>query len=128
MDSRVRDHAETLVDWSARIDSGDDVVVRVGVEAHDLAVAVVDCLGERGIDRPTGQILFDEKMAGTVHLALGRAYDACAPDGSGNDSAVHEDLITDMRAEGTSIEIDGKRVQHGGLFRWDEGSENGTGR
>jgi len=51
----------------------------------------------RGIDRYTDNILFDEKMGDTVHLALGRAYDACLPDGeSGNDSAVHVDLITDV--------------------------------
>jgi len=48
----------------------------------------------RGIDRITDNILFDEKMGGTVHLALGRAYDACLPEGeAGNDSAVHVDLI-----------------------------------
>jgi aminopeptidase len=76
----------------------------------------------RGIDRPTGQILFDEKMAGTVHLALGRAYDACLPDGeSGNDSAVHVDLITDMDREGTTIEVDGEVIQRDGLFRWEDG-------
>src|SRR6056297_3275977 len=48
MDQRVRDHAETLVDWSARIEAGDDVVVRVGEGAHDLGVAVAEKLGERG--------------------------------------------------------------------------------
>ena len=76
----------------------------------------------RGIDRPTGQILFDEKMAGTVHLALGRAYDACLPAGeSGNDSAAHIDLITDMESEGTSIDVDGEVVQRDGRFRWEDG-------
>jgi len=76
----------------------------------------------RGIDRPTGQVLFDEKMAGTVHLALGRAYDACLPDGeTGNDSAVHVDLITDMHSEGTTLEVDGDVVQRNGVFRWEEG-------
>src|SRR6056297_727156 len=47
MDQRIREHAETLVDWSARIEPGDDVVVSVAEGAHDLAVAVVDALGER---------------------------------------------------------------------------------
>ncbi len=76
----------------------------------------------RGIDRPTGQVLFDEKMAGTVHLALGRAYDACLPDGeSGTDSAVHVDLITAMDREGTTLEIDDEVVQRNGTFRWEEG-------
>ena len=48
MDQRVYDHAETLVDWSARIEAGDDVVLRVSEGAHDLAVAVAETLGERG--------------------------------------------------------------------------------
>ena len=74
----------------------------------------------RAIDRPTGQIIFDEKMAGTVHLALGRAYDACVPDGDGNDSAVHVDLITRM-GEGSRLLDDGEVIQRDGVFRWEEG-------
>jgi aminopeptidase len=50
-----------------------------------------------GIDRPTGSILLDEKMAGTVHLALGRSY----PETEGtNTSALHWDLICDLRHTG----------------------------
>lgn len=48
MDPRVREHADTLVDWSARIEPGDEVVVAVDVGTHDLAVAVAEALGERG--------------------------------------------------------------------------------
>ena len=77
----------------------------------------------RGIDRPTDSILFDEKMAGTVHLALGRAYDACLPEGeTGNESAVHVDLITDM-SEDSRLEIDGEVVQRDGTFEWEDGFE-----
>ncbi|MFC6975165.1 aminopeptidase [Halomicroarcula sp. GCM10025709] len=77
----------------------------------------------RGVDRVTDNILFDEKMGGTVHLALGRAYDACLPEGvAGNDSAVHEDLITTM-GEGSRLEVDGDVIQHDGLFRWEDGFE-----
>ena len=68
-----------------------------------------------GIDRPTDSILFDEKMAGTLHLALGRAYDACVPDGTGNDSAVHVDLIRWMD-EGSRLEVDGETLQRDGAF------------
>jgi aminopeptidase len=85
----------------------------------------------RGIDRPTGQILFDEKMAGTVHLALGRAYDACLPEGeAGNDSAVHQDLIVDMSGtvvdadRSSRLEVDGEVIQRDGLFRWENGFES----
>jgi aminopeptidase len=59
-----------------------------------------------GIDRPTGSILLDEKMAGTVHLALGRSY----PETGGvNQSALHWDLICDLR-EGGRLTADGEPV------------------
>ena len=75
----------------------------------------------RGIDRVTDNILFDEKMGDTVHLALGRAYDANLPDGeSGNDSAVHLDMITDVSAD-SRLEVDGEVVQRDGTFRFEEG-------
>jgi aminopeptidase len=50
-----------------------------------------------GIDRATGSIALDEKMAGTVHLALGRSY----PETGGiNSSALHWDMICDLRERG----------------------------
>ena len=48
MDDRVRKHAEVLVDWSARIDDGDNVVVSVAEGAHELGVAVAEKLGAVG--------------------------------------------------------------------------------
>ncbi len=75
----------------------------------------------RGIDRYTDTILFDEKMGDTVHLALGRAYDACLPAGeSGTESAVHVDLLTDV-SEDSRLEVDGEVVQRDGRFRWEDG-------
>src|SRR5829696_1048735 len=62
------------------------------------------------IDRFVGDILFDEKIDGTIHLALGRAYAEC---GGTNQSAVHWDLIKDLRTEG-AIELDGRRVFENG--------------
>jgi aminopeptidase len=59
-----------------------------------------------GIDRPTGAILLDEKMAGTVHLALGRSYPET---GGRNSSALHWDLICDLRAGGR-LTADGELV------------------
>ena len=77
----------------------------------------------RGIDRFTDNILFDEKMGETVHLAVGRAYDANLPEGeTGNDSAVHVDLITDM-SEDARLEVDGEVIQRNGTFRWEDGFE-----
>ena len=51
-----------------------------------------------GIDRPVGAILFDEKIGGTVHLAVGRSY----PGDRRHQrvSAVHWDMICDLRRGG----------------------------
>ncbi|MFC6823848.1 aminopeptidase [Halopelagius fulvigenes] len=77
----------------------------------------------RGIDRFTDNILFDEKMGDTVHLAVGRAYDSCLPeDEDGNSSAVHADMITDV-SEDSRLEVDGDVVQRDGTFRWEDGFE-----
>jgi len=77
----------------------------------------------RGIDRFTDSILFDEKMGDTVHLAVGRAYDACLPEGeSGTESAVHVDMITDV-SERSRLEVDGEVIQRNGTFRWEDGFE-----
>ncbi len=66
-----------------------------------------------GIDRPIGAILFDEKIGGTVHLALGRSY----PESGGtNESALHWDLICDLRQGGT-LTADGEVILEGGNFR-----------
>ncbi|ANE43715.1 aminopeptidase [Deinococcus puniceus] len=65
-----------------------------------------------GIQTPTGNILFDEKIGGTVHLALGRSY----PETGGvNASAIHWDLITDLR-RGGRILLDGEVWQENGRF------------
>jgi len=72
----------------------------------------------RDIDRFTKNMLFDEKMGETVHLALGRAYDEnVGEDQEGNDSAVHVDMILDTSAG--RIEFDGEVIQEGGRFVWE---------
>jgi aminopeptidase len=65
-----------------------------------------------GIDRPTGTILFDEKIGGSFHLALGRSYPET---GGRNRSALHWDMICDLRSGGT-ISADGEVIQHDGRF------------
>jgi aminopeptidase len=59
-----------------------------------------------GIDRATGSVLLDEKIAGTVHLALGRSYPET---GAVNRSSLHWDLICDLR-QGGRITADGEPV------------------
>ena len=77
----------------------------------------------RDIDRFTYNMLFDEKMGDTVHLALGRAYERCIGDGNEqNESATHKDMIVDM-SEDSFIEVDGEVVQRDGTFVFEDGFE-----
>ena len=64
------------------------------------------------IKRFVKQILFDEKIGGTVHLALGKAYKET---GGENSSALHWDMIKDMR-DGGEVYFDEKLVMKNG--RW----------
>jgi aminopeptidase len=65
-----------------------------------------------GIDRFSYDILYDEKIGGTIHLALGRAY---AENNGINQSALHWDIIKDLRQEG-EIYLDGKKVFESGRY------------
>ena len=75
-------------------------------------------LGEIGIgtnfqvERPTRNMLFDEKIGGTIHLAVGAGY----PDsGSRNTSGIHWDMLCDLR-QGGEIYGDGKLIYRSGKF------------
>jgi aminopeptidase len=63
------------------------------------------------IDTPTKNILFDEKIGGTIHMALGQSYKQT---GGINESVIHWDLISDMK-EG-AIYADGKMIYEKGQF------------
>src|SRR6266487_11568 len=64
------------------------------------------------VDRCTKNILFDEKIGGTVHLALGRSY----PDTGGvNVSAIHWDMVCDLRS-GSEVRVDGELFCKDGEF------------
>ncbi len=111
--------------------AGIELELRAGVvvdaraeRGHEYLLATLDTdpgarrLGEigigtnTGIDRPIGAILFDEKIGGTVHLAVGRSY----PETGGvNESAVHWDMICDLRGGGT-LSADGEVIQQDGVF------------
>lgn len=97
----------------------DEVIENLRLEFHDGEVTAVDArrgqriveellatdagarrVGELGIGlnptvvRYTGDLFFDEKILGTVHLALGRAYPEC---GGLNRSTLHWDIVKDLR-------------------------------
>jgi len=65
-----------------------------------------------GIDRFVYDILYDEKIGGTIHLALGRAY---KENNGVNNSAIHWDIVKDLREEG-AIYLDGKKIMEKGTF------------
>lgn len=64
------------------------------------------------IDHFTGNILFDEKIGGTFHMALGAGYPET---GSKNKSAIHWDMICDMRSQ-AEIAVDGDVIYRDGRF------------
>ncbi|WP_338730157.1 aminopeptidase [Haladaptatus sp. DJG-WS-42] len=77
----------------------------------------------RDIDRFTYNMLFDEKMGDTVHMAVGRAYDDTVGEGNEqNDSVVHTDMIVDM-SEDSFIKVDGEVIQRNGTFIFEDGFE-----
>jgi aminopeptidase len=66
-----------------------------------------------GITRYMKNTLFDEKMDGTVHVALGHGF----PDlGGTNVSRIHWDIVKNLRRPGTRIELDGQPVQRDGAW------------
>ncbi|PPD57613.1 aminopeptidase [Dehalogenimonas etheniformans] len=65
-----------------------------------------------GITRFTGEILFDEKIGGSFHMALGAGYPET---GSVNESAIHWDMVCDLR-QGGEIRVDGDLLYKDGKF------------
>jgi aminopeptidase len=92
---------------AARAEQGGDYLqAAVATDAGSRFLGELGIGTNTGIDRATGHILLDEKMAGTVHLALGRSY----PESGGqNISALHWDLICDLR-DGGRLTADGETV------------------
>lgn len=64
------------------------------------------------VNKFTKNLLFDEKIGGTIHLALGSAY---KENGGGNDSAIHWDIVKDMKK--ARIILDEKVIQENGKWK-----------
>jgi aminopeptidase len=105
------------------------VVEATAAKNEDALIAALDTdegsryLGEiafgtnYGLDRFTKKILLDEKIGGTVHMAIGNGY----PDtGSRNKSALHWDLISDIR-QGGRVTVDGEDfLVNGRYLLWED--------
>ena len=130
----VEDSAEGVVEFdfpSGRVERaqlvlrGGEVVDASAAAGEDALLSALDTdagarrFGELGlgcndgITRHLRNVLFDEKMAGTIHLALGAGFPMI---GGRNESALHWDLVKDMR-RGGELWCDGELVQRGGRWR-----------
>jgi aminopeptidase len=95
----------------ARADRGDPVLqAALATDPGARRLGEIGIGTNFGIDRPVGTILFDEKIGGTVHLALGRSYPET---GGTNESALHWDMICDLR-RGGRITADGEPILENG--------------
>jgi aminopeptidase len=64
------------------------------------------------VQRFTRNLLFDEKIGGTCHLAVGKGYPET---GSKNKSGLHWDMVCDLRKD-SEVYADGKLIQKNGRF------------
>ena len=116
-------HGRSVEDVRLRFEGG-RVVAAEAKTANDYLHSLLDMdegsriLGEVAfglnyeIDRFTRDILFDEKIGGTVHMALGASFKQV---GGQNDSGLHWDMICDLRADG-EVYADGELVWKAGHF------------
>lgn len=82
----------------------------IGLDAGARRIGEFGIGTNRGLTFFSNDILFDEKIFGTIHLALGRSYKEC---GGCNDSALHWDIIEDLRPGGT-VAVDGRTIIENG--------------
>jgi len=98
----------------ATADKGEELLQEI------IAIENADRIGEfaigtnYGITNFTKNMLFDEKMGGTLHCALGFGFPET---GSKNTSAIHWDILKDMKAPGSKIIADGKVIYEEGQWK-----------
>jgi aminopeptidase len=99
-----------IVSWNA--EKGNEVLDKVFAIEGARKWGEVAIGTNMNIQRITRNILFDEKIGGSIHMAVGQAYKQC---GGKNESTVHWDMITDMR-NGGEIWADGELIYKDGAF------------
>lgn len=99
---------EELLEQKLNTDEGARYVGELGIGTN------------RQIQRFVKSTLFDEKIGGTIHLALGRAYGETVPeDAEANESSIHWDIVEDLRENGR-ITVDGEVVQENGKWKFED--------
>jgi len=109
---RLRFEGGRVVDASAEVEEEFLLeVLDTDEGARRLGEVGIGC--NPGITRHMKNTLFDERIDGTVHLALGRGF---ADLGGTNESAIHWDIVKDLR-NGGRLYADGELVQENGVWR-----------
>jgi aminopeptidase len=109
---RLRFESGAVVDASAAVNEQALLeILDIDPGARRIGELGVGC--NPGITHYMKNTLFDEKMDGTIHLALGNSYTDLGGD---NSSAIHWDLVKDLRPTGSRIELDGVVVQQDGAW------------
>src|SRR5271157_3428032 len=104
--------------WEGRLveatsSTNQDFLTRVLATDPGASVVGEFALGTNmAVDRFCKDILIDEKIGGTIHIAMGRSYPEC---GGKNNSAIHWDIVKDIRRDGT-VFVDDRPVLRNGEF------------
>ena len=110
-DVRLRFEQGRVVECSAR--SGEEYLRRMlDMDAGARVLGEFAFGTNQQIQRFTRNILFDEKIGGTIHMALGNSY---VETGGRNTSALHWDMVCDLRG-GSDVWVDDELFAHDGVF------------
>ncbi len=113
IDPRVIKQAGVIVDYSLKVKKGESDLNKVlDMDKGARFIGELGLGNNYQIQRFTKNILFDEKIGGTIHIALGKGYKENL---SKNVSALHWDMICDLR-DGGEILFDNKLVQKNGKW------------
>ncbi len=111
---RLKFEKGEVVEFSA--EKGQDMLEKIlNIDPGARRLGEIGIGTNRGIKRFTLNMLFDEKIGDTIHLALGNAYPQC---GGTNKSAVHVDIVKTMKPG--KIIADGEIIQENGKFFWEK--------
>lgn len=99
-----------VVKWSA--EKGNEILDQVFEIEGARRFGEVAIGTNYNIQKPTKNILFDEKIGGTIHMAVGQSYKQT---GGLNQSTIHWDMITEMK-DGGQIYTDGNLIYENGVF------------